>query len=73
MNILPSAFFTIETIKENENMIGYTIFGGGYGHGVGMSQNGARAMGDRNMGFEDILSFYFEGCQLENIYASAAT
>ena len=36
--LLPSAFFEIESVKEGENMIGYKLYGGGYGHGAGMSQ-----------------------------------
>lgn len=66
--LLPSAYFTIDTVKSGKNVIGYTIIGGGYGHGVGMSQNGARAMGLAGMSGEDILAFYFAECHLENIY-----
>ncbi|MDE7286759.1 MAG: hypothetical protein K2N55_07975 [Lachnospiraceae bacterium] len=49
-------------------MVGYTIIGGGYGHGVGMSQNGARAMGMADMDCESILSFFYKDCQIEKIY-----
>lgn len=66
--LLPSAYFTIDTVKSGKNVIGYTIIGGGYGHGVGMSQNGARAMGLAGMSGEDILAFYFAECHLENVY-----
>ena len=48
-------------------MVGYTLVGGGYGHGVGMSQNGARALGTKGASFQDILQFYFKGCQVEKI------
>lgn len=72
-SLLPSAYIIINTVKSEGSVIGYTIFGGGYGHGVGMSQNGARAMGNKGMGFEEILLFYFEGCQLKNIYTSTMT
>ena len=66
--LLPSAYFAIDVVKSGENVVGYTLIGGGYGHGVGMSQNGAKAMGEDGMGFEDILSFYFHDCQLDKIY-----
>lgn len=66
--LLPSAYFIIDTIKSDENVIGYNIIGGGYGHGVGMSQNGARAMGLEKEGCESILAFYFKDCQLAQIY-----
>ena len=49
-------------------MVGYSVVGGGYGHGVGMSQNGARAMGMEGVGCQDILSFYFRDCQINKIY-----
>ena len=41
-NLLPSGFFVITTGKKEGNVVGYTLTGGGYGHGVGMSQNGAK-------------------------------
>lgn len=66
--LLPSAYFAIDVVKEGEIVIGYTLIGGGYGHGVGMSQNGARAMGTDGMEYGSILSFYFEGCRLDKIY-----
>ena len=67
-NLLPSGFFTIETGKENGNVIGYTLTGGGFGHGVGMSQNGARAMAEEGYFAEEILLYFYENCAIENIY-----
>lgn len=67
-SLLPSAYFVIDTIKSKESVVGYTIAGGGYGHGVGMSQNGAKAMGKEGKNCESILSFYFQGCQMGKIY-----
>lgn len=66
--LLPSAYFIIDIVKEGKSVIGYTIIGGGYGHGVGMSQNGARAMGEQEKNFEEILAFYYRGCQLNRVY-----
>ncbi len=66
--LLPSAYMIIDVVKSEQNVVGYTILGGGYGHGVGMSQNGAKAMGLEGMSCEEILSFYFEGCRMENTY-----
>lgn len=67
-NLLPSAFFIIDASKEKENVVGYTLIGGGFGHGVGMSQNGARAMAKEGYSAENILKFFYEGCGLRNIY-----
>ncbi len=66
--LLPSAYLVIDVETRGEDVVGYTIIGGGYGHGVGMSQNGAKAMGAAQMSCEEILSFYFQGCQLDKIY-----
>lgn len=67
-SLLPSAYIIIDTVKSGESVVGYTIFGGGYGHGAGMSQNGAKAMGLLEADCEEILSFYFGDCRVENIY-----
>ena len=37
----------------------------GYGHGVGMSQYGANAMAKEGSGWQDILSHYYTGAQLQ--------
>ncbi len=67
-NLLPSGFFIIEAGKENGNVIGYTLTGGGFGHGVGMSQNGARAMAASGYSAGEILLYFYENCRIENIY-----
>ena len=63
-NLLPSAFFVIEPSHDKKNMIGYNIIGGGFGHGVGMSQNGAKNMALQGLGAEQILNFFYEGCEI---------
>ena len=65
--LLPSAFFEIESVKEGENMIGYKLYGGGYGHGAGMSQNAARHMAEKGYTTADILLFFYRGCKIENV------
>lgn len=37
----------------------------GYGHGVGLSQYGARAMAQGGAAWQDILTYYFPGCAVE--------
>ena len=63
-NLLPSAFFMIETEKNNSQVTGIKLTGGGFGHGVGMSQNGARNLADLGYSAKDILEFYYEGCEV---------
>ena len=65
--LLPSAFFEIESVKEGENMIGYKLYGGGYGHGAGMSQNAARHMAEKGYTTADILLFFYRDCKIENV------
>jgi SpoIID/LytB domain protein len=43
---------------------GFAFVGGGFGHGVGMSQTGAYHLGELGWSSERILSFYYPGTQL---------
>ena len=65
--LLPSAFFEIESVKEGENMIGYKLYGGGYGHGAGRSQNAARHREEKGYTTADILLFFYRDCKIENV------
>ena len=63
---LPSSFFYIETSKpDNNNTIKFTIKGGGYGHGVGMSQNAANEMAKSGMTYSEIIGFFYENISIE--------
>lgn len=66
--LLPSGFFMIETDEKWGEVKSYTLIGGGYGHGVGMSQNGAKEMAKSGYAAQDILLYFYEGCYVENIY-----
>lgn len=74
MKMLPSAFFIMENAYENasnhsgQKLLSVTLYGGGYGHGVGMSQNGVKALVDRGKSFEEILMHYYDGITIWNIY-----
>lgn len=58
--LLPSAFISLQSIcNDKGNMVGYRITGGGFGHGVGMSQNGAKQMALAGSGYRDILKTYY--------------
>lgn len=63
-SLLPSAFFLLEPIAEQDTVKGYRIYGGGYGHGEGMSQNGAKHLAEQGMSCEEILEQYFEDVEL---------
>ncbi|WP_409295998.1 SpoIID/LytB domain-containing protein [Peribacillus sp. SCS-26] len=49
----------------------FTITGAGYGHGVGMSQYGAKKAGDLGVTYDKILSFYYKGTTLITAYTPA--
>ncbi len=63
-SLLPSAFLIIEALKKDDNVVGYTLIGGGYGHGVGMSQNAAKEAGSRGYDYQQILSLFFKDCEV---------
>jgi peptidoglycan hydrolase-like amidase len=44
---------------------GFAFVGSGYGHGVGMSQWGARAMAERGAAYQRILARFYPGARLE--------
>ena len=57
--LLPSAFFNIG--KKDGN---YIICGGGYGHGIGMSQNGANEMAKAGKDYQEILKAFYTGVEV---------
>ena len=68
--LLPSAYFTMELKRNESNDILEEIVlkGGGFGHGVGMSQNGAKNMALSGMDYQNILSFFYEGTTIGAVY-----
>lgn len=42
----------------------YSFIVKGYGHGVGMSQNGANYMAKQGSNYEEILTHYYKGCEI---------
>lgn len=59
---LRSAFFAMR--PEGDSL---TVSGRGYGHGVGLCQDGARAMAEKNMSYEKITGFYYPGTVVTDI------
>ncbi len=47
---------------------GFYFSGSGWGHGVGMSQYGAKGMAEAGYSYKEILLHYFVGTNLENAY-----
>lgn len=59
LDLMPSAYFTV-TKREN----GYIFYGGGFGHGAGMSQYGAEAMAKQGYHYKEILKYFFPKAEL---------
>lgn len=57
--LLPSAFFEI---KKSGNS--YVLTGGGLGHGLGMSQNGANEMAKDGKDYKEILETFYSGVKV---------
>lgn len=64
LSMLPSACFTIEDD-------GVTIHGGGFGHGIGMSQYGANELAIEGKSFIDIISYYYNAIEVKDIAETA--
>lgn len=61
---LKSSMFDIDYNAHNDT---YTFKGKGYGHGVGMSQYGARKRAEQGQNYRSILNFYYQGSKLQKI------
>jgi stage II sporulation protein D len=59
MSSLPSTFCIFRPTYSNGTLTGYQIIGGGYGHGIGMSQNAVNTMAAKGMSYAQILQFFY--------------
>lgn len=65
MKSLPSANIVVKSkYSEDGNLENITFIGGGFGHGVGLSQYGAGAMAHMGYSFDKILQHYYSGIAL---------
>jgi stage II sporulation protein D len=60
---LPAAFFSPE--KKDGTFI---LYGGGFGHGAGMSQYGAIELSKKGVKFDEILNTFYKNVLIENVY-----
>jgi len=66
--MLPSGFFAGTEMKnEKGELTGIALYGGGNGHGVGMSQYGAKGLAAEGKTAEEIIKYYFPGTTLEKV------
>ncbi|KIR02842.1 hypothetical protein P261_01657 [Lachnospiraceae bacterium TWA4] len=60
--IFPSAFFYIKTLGNK-----ITFYGGGFGHGVGMSQSAVKSMANKGKKYTEILHFFYNNVEIISI------
>ncbi len=65
---LASAYFYPEAIYADGEIAGYRFYGGGSGHGVGMSQNCANALGQSGISAEEMLKFFYSNTEVSVLY-----
>lgn len=66
--ILPSGFFAVKEMKnEKGELTGIALYGGGNGHGVGMSQYGAKGLAEEGKTAKEIIQYYFPGTTVERV------
>lgn len=66
--MLPSAFFAVKEMKNSEGTLtGIALYGGGCGHGVGLSQYGAKELAAQGLKGEEIIQKYFPGTTVEKV------
>lgn len=73
--LLPSAYFYIDCFYEGEEKTSdetsyvseILIHGGGFGHGTGMSQNGAKCLAQKGYMVQDILQYYYQNTEIVSV------
>jgi stage II sporulation protein D len=70
MSSLLSTLFYIEPVTEKKTgaVTGFVAWGGGWGHGTGLSQTGAVGMAEKKATYEEILKHYYQDITLEAAY-----
>jgi stage II sporulation protein D len=64
---LPDTLFTARRLQPPGEAAGWLFTGRGWGHGVGLCQNGAYGMALRGHGYADILTHYYSGVELARL------
>lgn len=61
-HLYSSAFYVSHTGNR------FTLYGAGWGHGVGLCQIGAAVMGDMGYTYREILAHYYKGAEIKTVY-----
>lgn len=61
LSMVPSACFEVAELSDGKII----LRGGGFGHGIGMSQYGAKGMAELGYGYKEIIEYYYENVVVE--------
>jgi SpoIID/LytB domain protein len=67
-HLYSSAFIVRMESNPHGQVERFTLYGAGWGHGVGLCQIGAAVMATRGFSGEEILKHYFQGVEIKKIY-----
>lgn len=65
---LPSGFLVIDRQLNNNKLEGVTIYGGGFGHGAGMSQYGVIGLIRKDKNYIEILKTFYSGVEITDYH-----
>ena len=67
MTSIYSTLFFIQPVVDPKTkaVTGWEAWGGGWGHGLGLSQTGAVGMAEKGASYDEILKHYYQGIALE--------
>lgn len=70
LSALPSTLFFVQEVRDprTKEIEGFRVYGGGFGHGVGMAQTGAVGMAQKGATYEEILRHYYRNVDLTAWY-----
>ncbi len=68
LGLRDSLVYLDEERNARRELLGMTFYGGGWGHGVGMCQVGAYGMAMDGATAEEILTTYYRGIEVEQVY-----
>lgn len=63
LSMIPSACFYVKSLEGTD----YELSGGGFGHGIGMSQYGAASMAEQGKTYDQIITFYYKDVIITDI------
>lgn len=77
LDLLPSGYFQLycshsKDEENNSQLLGIRINGGGFGHGIGLSQYGAHYLAESGKNYRDILTYYYQNVSLRLMKNDAA-